>query len=175
MNYFELFDIKPEFLIDKDDLRKRFYAKSKANHPDMFGLTSSEKQFNALEQSTVINKAFKVLNDDLERMRYLLEISGIEFAEGKETVPQEFLMEVMDINEIILDYKMSLASDDADDRLKEDISNKLSQLESNLLSNIDNILKNFNYQKADKKQLELIKDYYLKCKYLKRIESNLEN
>ena len=33
----------------------------------------------------------------------------------------------------------------------------------------------FNFDEADNKQVELIKDYYLKRKYLDRIESNLEN
>ena len=108
--------------------------------------------------------------DDDERMKYLLEINGIEFAEGKESVPQEFLMEVMDINEQLIEYKMQPG-----DELRKDIQKQLSLLKSNLLNNVGDILDNYNHHQTDSKKLELIKDYYLKRKYLNRIESNLEN
>lgn len=170
MNYFELFEITPSFIIDKEDLRKKYYLKHRESHPDMHGLKSADEQMQVLEASTEINRAYKVLMDDDERIRYLLEISGIEFAEGKENVPQEFLLEVMDINEMILDYQMNPETE-----LKKDIFNQLSLLKNNLLNNIDGLLKNFEYQNADIQQLESIKQYYLKNKYLKRIELNLEN
>jgi len=151
-------------------LRNKFYTKSLEFHPDRHGLSSDEEQSKALELSTLINTAFKVLSNEMSRMRHLLEISGIEFAEGKESVPQDFLMEVMDINEMIMDYKLESKKEG-----KEEVFKLISSLKSKLLNNIDDVLYYFDYQKAEKKQLELIKDYYLKCKYLKRIESNLEN
>lgn len=170
MNHFELLGIEPNFIIDKNQLRKQYYAISREYHPDMHGLKGGDAQLTYIQKSSEINHAFRVLMDDQERMRYLLEICGIEFAEGNEAVPQDFLMEIMDINEMIMDYQM-----EGSEELKEDIFEQLSDLKSNLLNNIDGILKSFEYQKADKKQLELIKDYYLKSKYLKRIELNLEN
>jgi len=170
LNYFEILNIIPNFSIDSKELRNKFYTKSLEFHPDRHGLSSDEEQSKALELSTLINTAFKVLSNEMSRMRHLLEISGIEFAEGKESVPQDFLMEVMDINEMIMDYKLESKKEG-----KEEVFKLISSLKSKLLNNIDDVLYYFDYQKAEKKQLELIKDYYLKCKYLKRIESNLEN
>lgn len=170
MNYFDLFEIEPAFVIDEKELRKKFYEKSRQFHPDMFGTKSAQDQVDALEKSTQINNAFKVLADDDERMKYLLEINGIEFAEGKESVPQEFLMEVMDINEQLMEYKMQPGEE-----LRKDIQKQLSLLKSNLLNSVGDILDNYNHHQTESKKLELIKDYYLKRKYLNRIESNLEN
>jgi len=176
MNYFELFELVPSIEIDKSDLRRKYYLKTREYHPDMHGLNTDDHKLSMLDKSSEINKAYKVLSDDIERIRYILEISGIEFAEGKETVPRDFLMEVMDINELILDFKMSSGNGGEEaERIKEDISKQLTQLKNNLQNNIEGIIKNYDYQKTDKKQLELIKDYYLKSKYLSRIESNLEN
>ena len=169
-NYFDVLNIEPAFILDEAELRKSFYELSLEYHPDRYGLKSEEEQMEALQKSTLINTAFKILSDKYSRMRHLLEITGIEFAEGNESVPQEFLAELMDINELIMDYKL-----DPDQKIKENILTQISSLNSNLLNTVDEILTNFEIQKADKKQLELIKDYYLKCKYLKRIELNLEN
>lgn len=170
MNHFDLFGLETKYLIDKEELRKRYYEKARSYHPDKYSLNSDKEQFESLEKTTHINAAFRILNNDDQRLRYLLEIAGIEFAEGQETVPQDFLMEVMDINELLMEYKM-----DQESRIKEDITGRLSELKSNLKNTIEKVLLELDFQKADKKQLELIKDYYLKSKYLKRIESNLEN
>ncbi len=170
LNYFELFELEPTFNVDEVALRKKFYQKSMQFHPDKIVLSNDKEKDLSLQKATLINQAFKVLSDEELRMKYLLELSGIDFAEGKETVPQDFLMEVMEINEMIMDYKMESKRE-----LKNSIIKQITTLKSNLLNNIDDILSNYEYQKADKKQLEFIKDYYLKAKYLKRIELNLEN
>lgn len=170
MNYFELFGLSPAFIIDKARLRKSYYEKSRAYHPDRFSMLDAEKQMNAMEKSSRINEAYKILSDDQARIRYVLEISGIEFDEGKETVPQEFLMDIMDINEAIMEYKM-----EQDESIKEDVLKRLSDISSEMKTDVEELFEKFNFGKAEKKQLELIKDYYLKRKYLDRIVSNLDN
>ena len=170
MNYFEILNIEPAFLIDEDLLRKNFYARSMEFHPDRYSLGSEEEQMHALQMSSQINEAFKVLSERESRIKHVLEINGIEFADTNEFVPQEFLAELMDINELIMDYKL-----DPDQSLKDNIITQIDSLNSDLLNAVSDILENFEFQKADKKQLELVKDYYLKSKYLKRIELNLEN
>lgn len=156
--------------MDEDELRQKYYQKSREYHPDRYGLLSPEEQIQALEMSTIVNKAYRTLKSKRERIKYLLEINGIDFVEGNEKVPQEFLMEVMDINELIMEFKM-----DPDDKLKGDILKQLNRIEDELNEGIQSLFEEYNFQNKDEKQLLLIKDYYLKSKYIDRIVSNLDN
>jgi len=120
--------------------------------------------------STTINKAYRTLSSKRERIKYVLEINGIDFVEGSEKVPQEFLIEVMDINEMIMEFKM-----DPENDLKDDILKQLKRVDDELNEGIQSLFEEFNFQNKDEKQLLLIKDYYLKTKYIDRIVSNLDN
>ncbi|MGA0257067.1 MAG: Fe-S protein assembly co-chaperone HscB [Saprospiraceae bacterium] len=170
MNYFELFGITPSFILDEEELRQKYYEKSREYHPDRFGLLPQEEQIHALEMSTTINKAYRTLSSKRERIKYVLEINGIDFVEGSEKVPQEFLIEVMDINEMIMEFKM-----DPENDLKDDILKQLKRVDDELNEGIQSLFEEFNFQNKDEKQLLLIKDYYLKTKYIDRIVSNLDN
>jgi len=170
LNYFDLFDLPVSFSIDKNKLRKKYYALNRENHPDNFTLVDQEEQMSALDKSSIINEAFKTLKDDMLRIKYTLELTGIKFEEGNESVPQIFLMEMMDINENIFDFKMN-PSDEA----KTSIVSQINLLENRILENVTEFINNFDFNNLNNKQLELIKDYYLKRKYLNRIENNFDN
>ena len=158
------------FEIDKDKLRKKYYALNRENHPDNFTLVDQDEQMSALDKSSFINEGFKTLKDDMMRIRYTLELNGIKFEEGNESVPQTFLMEMMDINEYIFDFKMN-PSEEA----KKMIVSQINLLEKRIFENVMQFINNFDYNNPNEKQLELIKDYYLKRKYLNRIENNFDN
>lgn len=170
MNYFDLFELPISFVVDTDKLRKQYYALNRENHPDNFTLDNQDEQMSALQKSTFINEGFKVLKDELLRMKYTLELAGIKFEEDNESVPQSFLMEMMDINESIFDFKMNPSEE-----LKNKIVSQINFLHERLNEDVKSFISNFDYSKPDKKGLELIKDYYLKRKYLKRIENNFDN
>lgn len=59
--YFKIFNLKPIYNINKDELKKSFYKLSKVYHPD----TSSSDNFHLL------NSAYRTLNNDLLRAKYL--------------------------------------------------------------------------------------------------------
>jgi len=170
LNYFDLFELPVSFEIDKDKLRKKYYALNRENHPDNFTLVDQDEQMSALDKSSFINEGFKTLKDDMMRIRYTLELNGIKFEEGNESVPQTFLMEMMDINEYIFDFKMN-PSEEA----KKMIVSQINLLEKRIFENVMQFINNFDYNNPNEKQLELIKDYYLKRKYLNRIENNFDN
>ena len=49
--------------------------------------------------STLINKAYRTLQDPLSRALYLLDLCGESVDEDNKIVDQEFLMEIMELNE----------------------------------------------------------------------------
>lgn len=170
MNYFELFEIPISFEVDLEQLTQRYYALSKAHHPDKFSLHSEEAQFKALNKSTEINSGFKILRDKQKRIKYILELLGVNFTEGQEKVSQEFLMEMMDINEKLMDYQM-----DNDPALKSSIEEEINEIESTISDRISPVMKRVDFNDPDDTAMAAIKDYYLKSQYLRRLRVNLNH
>ena len=101
MNYFEVFDIPVQLIIDKAALKKKFFELSRRYHPDYFIQQEPAAQQQALEQSALINKAFKTFTNRDETIKYVLELKGLLTENEKYDLPPEFLMEMMELNEIL--------------------------------------------------------------------------
>lgn len=163
MNYFEFYDIPISLKVDQAALKKTFYANSRKYHPDFYATESEEKQAAILELSSLNNEAYKTLSDFDKRMKYVLDIKGVLEEEGKNSVPQDFLMEMMDINEGLMELEF-----DFDESSYDSIKKQLKEKEAALYKTIESTVNDF---KED--QLSLVKDYYLKKKYLLRIQENI--
>ena len=168
MNYFEFFEIPASFNLDEAELKKAFYANSKKYHPDFFTLESEEKQMEVLELSTLNNNAYKTLSDFDKRMKYILELKGALAEEGENQLPQEFLMEMMDINENLMELEF-----DFDQSNFDKVQSELKSLESNLLEEVNPHLENYEDNNPNENELNAIKNYFLKKRYLLRIKENL--
>ena len=157
------------FDINTSALTKKYYQLSKTYHPDRFTMASEAEQATALSQSTEVNKGYKILKEEQSRIRYILELLGKAPEEGKESMPQEFLMEMMDINEAIMDYKMDPTSE-----AKESIEQSVSTFQSTIKAEADEAMGALDFKNPADAQLEQVKSYYLKSKYLRRMLQNLE-
>lgn len=168
MNYFEFYDIPISFTVDPTALKKTFYAYSKKYHPDFYTLETEEKQAEILELSTLNTEAYKTLSDFDKRMKYILDLKGYMGAEGENKLPQEFLMDMMDINEGIMELEF-----DNDEAMYQKTRNDVENLEIQLLNAIKPIIENYDDTTTPQYQLEEIKIFYLKKRYLLRIRENL--
>ena len=122
VNYFDFFEIPIAFAIDETDLRKRFIANSKKFHPDFHTLESEAEQDAVLEKSTINNQAWKTLANANKRMAHILIIKGHMPEEGQAKIPQEFLIEMMDINEALMELEF-----DEDPNKKEEVLTSMSK------------------------------------------------
>jgi len=168
MNYFEFFKIPVSFNLNEAELKKAFYSNSKKFHPDFFTLESKEKQMEVLELSTLNNNAFKTLSNFDKRMKYILELKEVLGEEGKNKIPQEFLMEMMEINENLMELEFDFDKNNFDR-----IQNSLKKLESILLEEVNPYIENYNDAAPKEVELDAIKNYFLKKRYLLRIKENL--
>lgn len=168
MNYFEFFELKPAFFIDEDALKIKFYANSKKYHPDFYTMESAEKQAEVMQLAVSNNKAYKVLNNFESRLKYILDLEECLGEEGSNKLPQSFLMEMMDFNEKIMELQF-----DFDKETYESCKNELEELKVNFLAEAQSDLDNYQYKKASSKSLENIKLFYLKNRYLLRIQESL--
>lgn len=168
-NYFEWFGLSPSLRIDEGQLKRSFYQKSKSVHPDFHTLANSDVQEDVLQQASYNNMAYKTLKDFDSRLRYVLDLYGYLPEEGKASVPQEFLMEMMDFNESIMELQMDYDSDKGQKVLDE-----LEALDQSLGLNIKDILDVNDLSKLDTSQWEALRDYYLKKRYLWRLRENID-
>lgn len=170
MNYFELYEIPVGFSPNQDLIKQKFYALSKKYHPDFYINESQEKQDEVLELSTLNNKAFQVLKDDQKRLHYILELKG-QLVEGENhSLPQDFLMEMMEVNEALMELEF-----DSDLLKLAALKNQISDIENSLISDLKALTSSFHNVDGVEQEntLKAIKDIYYRNKYLHRIKENL--
>jgi molecular chaperone HscB len=153
--------------IDKNILRKLFYENSRKYHPDFFSLNTKEEQDDVLAKSTINNEAFRTLSDDALRLKHLLELKGVLIEGENEQLSEDFLMEMMEINEALMDAEFGELSSP---RLEE-----LNRTVENLLETINqDILKIGSTNPLSKSDLIRLKDNYYRKKYINRLKENIK-
>jgi len=170
MNYFELYSLPVSFHPDQNVVKQQFYALSKKYHPDFYINESLEKQEEVLELSTLNNKAFQVLKNPQKVLQYVLELKGV-ISEGENyTLPQSFLMDMMDVNEAIMDLQF----DPNPDKQKE-VQTNLNRIEEALMRDLEHSAMAFDNLSEENQQIHLdkIKDIYYRNKYIQRIKASL--
>lgn len=170
MNYFDLFDLPLSFNMDEAILAKKYYALSRHWHPDNFSLQDRAKQDLAMEKTAEINEGYRVLKSEQARIRHLLDIHDAAPQEGKDVMPQHFLMEMMNLNEAIMDYKM-----EPDEATRANIQLEIESFRSSLREKFSSVTTTMDLTKPQVTELEAVKEYYLKSKYLKRLLENLDS
>jgi len=99
LNHFDIFDIPNDFEIDINLLTKKFRKLQAVLHPDKFSRKSSREQELSLAHSSLVNKAYETLLQPVLRAEYLLAVRGAALTEHEVVMDQQFLMEIMEINE----------------------------------------------------------------------------
>ena len=168
LNSFEIFDLPLTYYVDQAEVKRKFYALSRAFHPDFHTTGSEADQIEALEQSTAVNSAYVILSDENKRLAHILEILGVLPEEGSAKVPTEFLMEMMEVNERIMEWQMNPDQDQL-----QHFYNEVEKLNLDILDEVQPILKTINeHTNADESRV--VVDYYLKHRYLLCIKKNLD-
>lgn len=171
MDYFKFYDIPLSFSPDQALVKKKFYAFSKQYHPDFFVNESEEKQQEILELSTLNNKAFQTLSNPDKLLPYVLTLKGILVEGEKYNLPQDFLMDMMDVNEAIMDLEF-----EQDGAKLLEAKKNVEQIETNLNYELGVLTADFeNVNEDNKKNILLkIKDIWYRKKYLLRIRESID-
>lgn len=171
MEYFDFFEIPVSFLPDEETLKRRYLQHCKQYHPDFHSLSPPEVQAEVLELSTLNNQAYQTLADFHKRMGYVLECLGLLQEEGKNEVGADFLMMMMEVNEALMDLEFD--ANPSDWRL---LSEKVKELEDEQREAILPVLRDPGLlSSGNNSALDLVKEFYLRHKYLLRIREKLNN
>lgn len=166
MTYFEMFDIPVQLKVNTATLSQKFFALSRQFHPDYFANESSEVQNDTLEKAALLNKAWKTFQQPDATIKYVLEQKGLLVEEEKYDLPPTFLMEILEINELLMD------SDDPGKR--EEIKSSINILENEIYEPVKKIIENYTDGNTSEKELLQVKEYYYKKKYLDRLLRELQ-
>jgi molecular chaperone HscB len=101
--------------LDEGALEERYRALSRKLHPDRFARAAPKERRFSLEQTTLLNDAYRTLKDPARRAEHLLELRGVRAlgaarvpgeAAAAPQLPQEFLEEALADREKLLEAKM---------------------------------------------------------------------
>src|SRR5512142_2518136 len=71
VDYFTFFGFPRKLDLDTPALEKEFYALSRRLHPDVFAKAEAQERTWSLEQSSMLNDAYRTLKDPIRRTEYL--------------------------------------------------------------------------------------------------------
>ena len=106
---FAVLGVAQSFDVDPAALEEKFRALSRKLHPDRFARATPRERRYSLEQTTMLNNAFRRLKDPLLRAQDMLALHGVD-ASGEPgpgaKVPHEFLEEALHDRERLMEAKM---------------------------------------------------------------------
>jgi len=164
MKYFELFNIPVQLKVKEEGLHQKFIQLSRKFHPDYFINSPEDVQAEALENSALVNRAYKTFRNPDETIKYVLKEKEMLEEEEKYELPPSFLMEVLEINEQLMDAGVDTAG-----RLTPVIEN----LQIEIYAPVKEIVENYQEGITTREELLQVKEYYYKKKYLDRIRQQL--
>ncbi len=144
VDYFTFFGLPRKLNVDVAALGRDFYELSRKLHPDLNARADSKEQEWILEQSSLLNDAYRTLKDPIKRTQYLLLLEGVELEEQskaatdqaratgetkKQIVPPDLLEEVFELNMQLEELHMQKKMGEDDPALIEEIGKQKLELE----------------------------------------------
>lgn len=167
MIYFDLFEIPVQLKINTASISKKFFELSKKYHPDYYANENETVQTEVLEQSALLNEAWKTFQSTDSTIKYVLEEKELMVEEEKYELPPDFLMEVMEINEALMD---------ADELgISNNLHTQIENLENEMYEPVKEIVEQYQEGVTTEKELLQVKEYYYKKKYIDRIKRQISN
>jgi molecular chaperone HscB len=144
VDYFRFFALPRKLTVDVESLEREFYQLSRKLHPDLYSGAEKREQEWSLEQSSLLNDAYRTLKDPIKRTEYLLRLEGVELEEQsksateharasgqmkKQVVPPDLLEEVFDLNMQLEELRMQKKAGEDDPSLIEEVGRQKLELE----------------------------------------------
>ena len=108
-DYFSVMGLSRRLEIDPRVLEPVFHALSRRFHPDMYRQAGGRERIIALENSALLNKAYRTLRDPFERVAYLLQLEEGRATETKDAPPQDLFEEILEVQELLGEYRFAEA------------------------------------------------------------------
>jgi len=140
VDYFAAFGLPRKLNIDLPALERSFYRLSRKLHPDVYAQASPQEQQWSLDQTSLLNDAYRTLKNPIARTEYLLKLEGVVLEAGKSEdgkprdsrVPPDLLEEVFELNMQLEEMRMNRKVGEDDPTLRSDLEKGKAQFETQL-------------------------------------------
>uniref|UniRef100_A0A7V4XT01 Fe-S protein assembly co-chaperone HscB n=1 Tax=Acidobacterium capsulatum TaxID=33075 RepID=A0A7V4XT01_9BACT len=157
-DYFRVFGLTRKLALDTAALERSFYRHSRKLHPDVYARASAEEQLWSLDQTSLLNDAYRTLKNPVARTEYLLKLEGKPIASEEQQaksvvqpgvqpgatkearVPADMLEEVFELNMQLEEMRMNRKMGEDDPALRGDLEKARLQFEAQLAA-VDDDLK----------------------------------
>lgn len=144
VDYFTFFGLPRKLNLDAAKLEQEFYVLSRHLHPDLSARFDKREQEWSLQQTSLLNDAYRTLKDPIKRTEYLLRIEGVELEEQsksateqarqtgsvkKQVVPPDLLEEVFELNMQLEELRAQKKLGEDDPALTEEVGKQKLELE----------------------------------------------
>jgi molecular chaperone HscB len=144
VDYFTFFALPRKLNVETALLEREFYELSRKLHPDLSARADKREQEWSLEQSSLLNDAYRTLKDPIKRTEYLLRLEGVELEEQskaatekarttgeikKQVVPPDLLEEVFELNMQLEELRAQKKLGEDDPALIEEVGRQKLELE----------------------------------------------
>ncbi|MBR9859574.1 Fe-S protein assembly co-chaperone HscB [bacterium] len=165
-DFFQFYGLERKLQLDDKELRLKYLDLSKKFHPDFFA-NNPEGQVEALQKTSLNNRAYNALKTLNGRVKHVLELEGLLEEKGGK-IPQEFLMEMMDLNESLMELQF-----DFDKAEYEKIKGEFEAVAEGMDKALESAAARYDGAEDKAEILQEILEIYLKQKYLLRIKETL--
>jgi molecular chaperone HscB len=142
VDYFAVLGLPRRPSVNEDELATRYYALSRRLHPDLFQTGTSQEKEASLQNTAMLNRAYRTLRDAVQRGQYWLELHGERLGKDNNRVPAKLAALVFDIQEKLDEIREARAKGQATTvqaelaEMKTDLEGQLSQLRGDLERNL---------------------------------------
>jgi molecular chaperone HscB len=149
-DYFALFQLKPQFKIDRQALESAYLTVQQKVHPDMHAQASDSDKRVSMQLSALANSAYRTLMNPIQRGLYLCAKNGVDpQLETNTAMPAQFLMQQMEWREALDEVR------DQPSKL-DDLYKEVEQTRANLLKEVETSIDGANDFELAAKQLRAL-------------------
>lgn len=152
IDYFTVFGLAQDPMLDEQALAKTYYELSRQLHPDLHQTGTAEEQEASLQNTAVVNRAYRTLRDPVQRGRYWLELNGEQLGKKNNKVPPDLALFVFEVQEKLADVReaQSAGTDDTLTGLKAELTQVQDDLDDRMQGLQQKLTANFSkWRQAD--------------------------
>jgi len=131
IDYFTVFGLARDPMLDEQALANTYYDLSRQLHPDLHQTGTAEEQEASLQNTAVLNRAYRTLRDPVQRGQYWLELNGEQLGKENNKVPPDLALLVFEVQEQLASVReaQSAGTDDAQAGLKSELTQVWNNLD----------------------------------------------
>ena len=139
-------------MLDEQALANTYYDLSRQLHPDLHQTGPAEEQEASLQNTAVLNRAYRTLRDPVQRGQYWLELNGEQLGKENNKVPPDLALLVFEVQEQLAAVRkaQSTGTDDAQAGLKSELTQVWDDLDDRMRGLQQKLATNFSkWRQAD--------------------------